>query len=327
MANSQEQLGIVRVFFLNSLIHSEIKNKRVFPSKFPTDDFAQAVEIVERQLATWSDADHKNAVIFTVEVSIQNQATFCAGCSQQTVWHNATRSRECHIQIQSLVSDQNKSGQTDKARDQLAAECDYPCKSGVWPLCGQSCGSQLCSPRWNYSGGRQKFLFWLRPSSHRMRKQVCAQICTQILWSCRQCCVNTPKANNMFHFLHANNCKQHQRICKQICVQICLRVLCELGLKDLFQNFHSLWVWTFCHKFLVRMFWLEGGRFESNQGSFRFGRSGFSGQNPGSAIWTIWIPPGKLPLTTTPIKTGIEAKLTVSTNSLTFSPSNGKRYF
>lgn len=52
MANSQEQLGIVRVFFLNSLIHSEIKNKRVFPSKFPTDDFAQAVEIVERQLAT-----------------------------------------------------------------------------------------------------------------------------------------------------------------------------------------------------------------------------------------------------------------------------------
>ena len=27
--------------------------------------------------------------------------------------------------------------------------------------------------------------------------------CTQILWSCRQCCVNTMVGNNWFHFLHA----------------------------------------------------------------------------------------------------------------------------
>ncbi len=46
-------------------------------------------------------------------------------------------------------------------------------------------------------------LSYLRPSSHRTRKQVCTQICTQILWSCRQCCVNTPIGNNMFHFLLA----------------------------------------------------------------------------------------------------------------------------
>ena len=71
------------------------------------------------------------------------------------------------------------------------------------------------SSHWNQLGFRglyhKRVLLWLiqgmsgwkcrvlRPSSHRMRNQVC----TQILWSCRQCCVNTPIGNNMFHFLLA----------------------------------------------------------------------------------------------------------------------------
>ncbi len=57
----------------------------------------------------------------------------------------------------------------------------------------------------------------LRPHSHRTRR------CSQMLHakngthSCQLECSHSI----------ANNCKQHQRICKQICVQIC--VLCELG--------------------------------------------------------------------------------------------------
>ena len=48
-------------------------------------------------------------------------------------------------------------------------------------------------------------LWWIpsaQVSLHRTPKQICVQICTQILWCCLQWCVNTPIGNNVFHFLH-----------------------------------------------------------------------------------------------------------------------------
>ncbi len=65
-------------------------------------------------------------------------------------------------------------------------------------------------------------LSFLRPRSHRTRR------CSQMLHAKNgtHCC--------QWECSHriANNCNQHQRICKQICVQICLFVLCELGLRS-----------------------------------------------------------------------------------------------
>ncbi len=61
----------------------------------------------------------------------------------------------------------------------------------------------------------------LGPRSHRMRR------CSQMLHAKNGThCYQLECSHSI-----ANNCKQHQTICKQICVQICLRVLCELGLE------------------------------------------------------------------------------------------------
>ncbi len=60
-----------------------------------------------------------------------------------------------------------------------------------------------------------------RPHSHRTQR------CSQMLHAKNgtHCC-----QLECSHSI-ANNCKQHQRVCKQICVQMCFRVLCELGLR------------------------------------------------------------------------------------------------
>ncbi len=76
----------------------------------------------------------------------------------------------------------------------------------------------------HYNVGNEEVLskatLLLRLRSHRTRR------CWQMLHT-----------KNGTHCCHlecshsiANNCKQHQRICKQICMEICLHVLCELGL-------------------------------------------------------------------------------------------------